>query len=515
MAPCLRFTFKTLIAWFWTQYPAFLYGIASLIGFQAAFDWKFPYIPFVVLIWAPLVAFRFLDRLTIFRLIASLLILLATFSYGKVYYQTPSLPPKGVDGVAHLSFSSLSASKTHFAPAWIYQGTLFFFKPDDPSFSEAKNVPYRLILSQTSPNRPIANSDYVVRGTLKKSPNGGFTFKVKKDAEWHKVEGSWSLAEFRFNKKQEMTSYLESQISHPSTASFLIGMVTGDYDDKILVTEFSRFGLQHILAISGFHFVILAAVLKFLIGFFFSRKITASILIVTLGGYFIFLGCTPAVVRAWITITIFFVGHLFERPSSGINALGAALLLSLLYDPMMCQHLGFQLSFLSTGAILFFYSSTDLALQWLLRKRPLSIASEMNLLNQHGYLLLSYTRQALALTLAVHIVALPVLLYDFNKFPTLSLIYNLFFPFLVSISMLLIIIAFLFAYIIPPLATMIHYINNGYTQWMLGLTYNLPISIDHYIYVSEIPLLVVTLYLALLFILGAYLKKRLKTRFLA
>ena len=54
----------------------------------------------------------------------------------------------------------------------------------------------------------------------------------------------------------------------------------------------------------------------------------------------------------------------------------------------------------------------------------------MTPLHQTGHLFSSLLRKALALNIAVHFVTLPVLLFIFLKFPWLSLLYNLFFPFL-------------------------------------------------------------------------------------
>ena len=75
--------------------------------------------------------------------------------------------------------------------------------------------------------------------------------------------------------------------------------------------------------------------------------------------------------------------------------------------------------------------------QKMFRTRSLSKITEMHWLDQHAYCLLYYLRQGLALALAVNLVAMPITFFYFQKFPLMSLFYNLFFPFLVSFSMLL------------------------------------------------------------------------------
>lgn len=499
---------KKTILWLWTKYPALLYGLGCLLGFQCALSWNLSLSSIILFLWLPFI-FKAFHPIRL-RLLLSFLIACSSFAYAKMHFQFPELPTQGVEGIAHINISFLSESKARFTPTWIYQGNIVNFYPlnTDRTSKEARNIPYRIFLPQTIEDRPLANQDYYIRGVLKKTPSG-YVLKLKKESLWNPIQDTWSLAEFRYQRKQQISKYLEREIKCPSASAFLTGMVTGDYEDRVLIAEFSRFGLQHILAVSGFHFVLLAAVLRPLLGLFLNRKITALFLITILTSYFLFLGCAPAVIRAWLTIIIFFIGHLLECPSTGINALGVSLLFSLLYDPLMSQNLGFQLSFLSTAAILFLYSGVDHSLQIIFIKRNLSKSASMSFLDQHGYLFLTYTRQAIALTLGVHIVALPVLLYDFEKFPTLSLVYNLFFPFLVTLSMLLLIIAFASCLFFPPLASLFHSINNFYTEWVLGLTYNLPISVDHYILFKNIPLYLVLIYLIGIFSWGAYLKKKL------
>src|SRR5262249_55475973 len=155
-----------------------------------------------------------------------------------------------------------------------------------------------------------------------------------------------------------------------------------------------------------------------------------------------------------------------------------ALLAILLFDPLMAKGIGFQFSFATTAAILLLFSSCDVAMQMIFNKRPLSQITKMDRTNQHGYFLLSTIRQGLALTLAVNLVALPMTLFYFHKFPWMSLIYNLFFPFLVSVSMLLLIIGTLSQLLFSPLGEWVHACNNVYTHYMLNYTYNMPTSVD-------------------------------------
>jgi competence protein ComEC len=197
-----------------------------------------------------------------------------------------------------------------------------------------------------------------------------------------------------------------------------------------------------------------------------------------MSSYFFALGGLPSIMRAWIACLLGLSAALFERRGSGLNALGCALIALLIYDPLFALHLGFQYSFAATAAILLLFAPCDQLLQRLFPKRTFAKASQMDGWNQHGYLLLALFRQAIALGLAVHLVTLPMMLFHFHRFPWMSLLYNLFFPALVSLSMGLLIVGLLASLLVPPLAIWIHQLNSAYTRFMLDFTYNLPPNLD-------------------------------------
>jgi competence protein ComEC len=136
----------------------------------------------------------------------------------------------------------------------------------------------------------------------------------------------------------------------------------------------------------------------------------------------------------------------------------------------------------------------------------------MSPLDQHAYIILTYFRQALALTIAVNLVALPMSLCTFEKFQLLSLVYNLFFPFMVSFSMFLLIIGLTLGLLISPLGNLFHTFNNTFTKFVLDFTSNLPQSFDLVIYSDRLSTSFLTSYLSLLFVLGILLKEWLKNQ---
>lgn len=497
-----------MTAQFWRQHPALLYAVAGLLGCFAAFYSLWCSILFIPLLWDfP----KNISKPYVFRLCLAFMIFLSFLSFASSTYDLPSIPPEGVHGTAYVQIKFLSQTTTHYGKQWVYQGKLRTFFPDHKDETDLKGayIPFRLTLKNHAHlQRPSANSDYILKGVLKSSPAGFYYFSADKDQPWERVDNSWSLAEWQYQTKDSISRYIKSHISSPTAAAFLAGVATGNFDDRRMQFEFGRFGLQHIMAISGFHFAIIASLIGCLLRLFMPQQLASTALIVIISTYFVILGPSPSVIRAWLTILIALFGYLLHKRGTALNSLGVALLLALLYDPLLCQHMGFQLSFLATAAILMLFNGIDKGLNRIFFKRSLSEVIQMNRLNQHGYLLLIFLRQGLALSLAVNLATLPLLLYYFHKFSLMSMLYNLFFPFLVSLSMILLILGLTASLIATPLAQLIHHLNDYYTSFVLNYIYNMPRTADNFLTVESMPLYIVIVSLWAVFYLGVWMHNR-------
>lgn len=470
----------------WDDLPALFYATALLIGILFAVEFStFLFFP-LILIFSPAFFYTKWDnqRFILARCLLALLCAVTGYFSVNLGYQFPQQIKGGVAGTAIVSIDSLSSSKSHFGSAWVYKGKLRSFQPDDLSINEAhgKNLPVQFMISQKKRERLIAECDYCVKGILKSEAKGSYFLKIKPSARWEKIPQSFNLAEKRFIAKEKTASYISNNYESPKAATFLSALSTGELNDRLMSNELSRFGLQHIMAISGFHFSIIAGILAFALRLFFKQTITSCLLIIVFSIYFLFLGPGPSILRAWLTIVIYHCGHVFEQRSIGLNSLGVALLVCLIIDPLMVKSLGFQFSFLATAAILLFLQPCDHIFQIVIKKRPLSISSQMSFASQHGLVLVSLLRQAMAMSIAVNLVAFPLTLFYFHKFPLLGLLYNLFFPFLVSVSMLLLLLGMIGGLFFSLIGSVIHGINNAYTHFILGMTYNIPMTWDYYIW---------------------------------
>lgn len=374
--------------------------------------------------------------------------------------------------MAYFSPSNLKISSSPFLQSYRIQGTIRYLKGE----SSAQVVPCSIYLPFQA-KRPKISSDFLIEGTLLIQEQG-CSFKPKKETLWRPVKNTWSLVEWRYQAKQRFSHWIASQIEDKKAASFLAALATGDLDDPMLSYEFSRVGLQHILAISGFHFGLLALFLGVFLKKIFSEKIAYITLLSLLTLYFLFLGSSPSILRAWTAISIYILGLLCQRPSSGLNALGVGLLIEMIFTPQAALNLGFQLSFLSTAAILMLLPITTPWASFLLPTRNLDEICELSTLRKLIYLLCVYLRTGIALNLAVHLAVIPVCLFYFHTFPWMSFLYNLFFPTGVGFSMLLLLISSSLYWVIPPLNSLICTLNSHFTAFLLSLSSNLPAILD-------------------------------------
>ncbi|MBU6383286.1 MAG: ComEC/Rec2 family competence protein [Verrucomicrobia bacterium] len=458
---------------FWQKYPALLYGISLLVGTSSVLFWPFP--------WQWVWPFCMGLYLLFLRKVPPLCLLIAGMYYASFF--SPTLESARV---GYFSPAILKPHQTPFTKELMYQGVLT---------AQGQRVPCGIAYT-LSEDHPKANCDYIVKGILKKRSAYDYLFKAK---EWIPVENTWRLAEFRFQCKEALRHFLDTHLHRPRVASFLGSLLTGDVEDRALRFEFSKLGLQHILAISGFHFAILISFCTFFLNLFLSHRSKYLVLLCSVSLYFLFVGSVPAVQRSYLTVLFFTVGKLLNRPSTGLNLLGASLLIEVLLNPLVSANLGFQMSFLSCIGILLFRPLFLPVGQFLF-----PVHRNLTLISQNGYLLTSFLREAIALTLAVNAALLPLLLYHFHTFPLLSLLYNLFFPFLISLSLFLLLLSLLLYLLFPPLS--LFFLTDFLTAQWLDLAAYPPLFLDYSIRCHSVPAWTIPIYLVFLFLAATRLE---------
>ena len=166
----------------------------------------------------------------------------------------------------------------------------------------------------------------------------------------HRWTAERSFYQFRKWIKERFEKYMD-----PSETGLLLGLLAGDRSGipDALRSDFQRSGLVHVLAISGFHVVLLAGMLMiFLKATRLPHRAVRVIAILLLLIYIPMTGSSPAVRRAVIMFAVPQVGAIFQRKPNTLNSLGVALLFLILPEPAVIWNPGFQLSVASTAGIL-------------------------------------------------------------------------------------------------------------------------------------------------------------------
>ncbi|MEO6463730.1 MAG: ComEC/Rec2 family competence protein, partial [Candidatus Eisenbacteria bacterium] len=192
--------------------------------------------------------------------------------------------------------------------------------------------------------------------------------------------------------------------------AFLAGFLLGDRSglDPAAGDDLRRIGGLHLLAISGMHVVLVAAVLERglrLAGARGRRAALLRLLAVTL--YCALAGGAPSVWRAGVSAAWVEAGHLLGRAVRGVQALALAVLLLVALRPANALDTGFQLSVLATWGLLAVAAPVGV------RLRALAPCAG------------PVVHDALVTTLAAQLVALPCLALRFGTISTLGLAANL------------------------------------------------------------------------------------------
>lgn len=482
---------------FWHLHPALFYGFHLLLGLGASFEFHIHlFIPLFFLLFPAFFEKTFLKKACLALLVSS-----AAYLSGTYYYSLPKLPAQGVHGSGTFTVHSIAKIKNRFSSNYLYKGELDHFA------SYKKPIPCTLCI-QDRFNRFQANTTYLIEGTLTSKGKCRYHLKSHLKRPWQKVKDNYNLSEWRFLIKNYLKKHILSSMKNHTVAELLSGIFMGEMNAINLKYSLSKLGLQHILAISGFHFTILATLLSLLLSTFLNPKATTILLIFFLTFYFLLIGPLPSVERAWISSMLFLIGNLLGRTSPPLNRLGMALLVVLMTDPFFITQIGFYLSFAATGGILLLYTPIEELFTKIWKKRSLESLQRFNLTNKLGYLALVFFKKALSLNCAVFLTTFFILLFLFQEFPLISLIYNLFFPLLISLSFSLLLFSLLLDFLLPPFGSLLHFINESYTSFILRFVTHVPQKLTVPLKINTTNETFLIIFITLLFLIGILLHEQ-------
>lgn len=179
---------------------------------------------------------------------------------------------------------------------------------------------------------------------------------------------------------------------------------------KALITDYSRAGAIHILAVSGLHVGIILLILSW----FFKPleklrkgKFLKTVFIILLLWMFAFVaGLSASVVRAVTMFTFLAIGMSFRRKNVVEFSLIASMFFLLIVKPMFLFDVGFQLSYLAVFGII--------------RVQP-----KLYEIYKPRFIIDKKIWELITVSVAAQIGILPLTLYYFHQFPSLFLLSNL------------------------------------------------------------------------------------------
>lgn len=288
-----------------------------------------------------------------------------------------------------------------------FQSVLEFYEPSEKFIKYNDVVKIEVFseaITKTERYKSIANS-LLQNGYSQKLiayPNKDFKIYRNKTSE-----------NFIQGLRSEVNRRLAKLSWQSNNYSILQKIITGESNatSKKEVYVFRDAGLAHILAVSGLHIGILYVVLSCLLCFMnFSYKlklVKIALIAVILFLYVWFVNFQPSAIRAVFMITLLSYGAL--RASNKMmkyNILFGTAFIMLLYDTAILYDLSFQLSFTAVAGIM--YGISQYTKYVYIKNRVLN------------YILLSAV-----VTLSAQIATLPLVLYYFGTFSTVSLFSNI------------------------------------------------------------------------------------------
>lgn len=242
--------------------------------------------------------------------------------------------------------------------------------------------------------------------------NGPFEERKEQLAE-QRPKRSWLQAVQEGARAVRRTAVQQLNIRlSPDRAGLLAALALGDQSGlaESDTEDFRRTGLAHVLSVSGFHVgLIVALVLGVLKALRVPRMRNLWVLPVAIPlvwAYVVLTGASTPALRAGVMASIGLIAVAAGREREGLNALGAAALCILLWQPLEVGDLGFQLSFGATFGILCLTAPIQDRIKALWQRLPTWVAA------------------ATAISVAAQLMVTPILVAAFGQVSAVALIVN-------------------------------------------------------------------------------------------
>ena len=179
-------------------------------------------------------------------------------------------------------------------------------------------------------------------------------FVVIKKAEVEAM-GTSGLSYALKNAFQSRVKEVFSRYTNPNTAKLLSAVFLADYDflDESVREDFKKFGIIHLLSVSGLHITIISTLILYALSFLrIKRPVAAPIMLFILFLYAYLLDFKSPIFRAFVMTSVFQAAFLSYEPDSKLNDLCLSALIILILRPYDLFTVGFQFSFLAVLSII-------------------------------------------------------------------------------------------------------------------------------------------------------------------
>ena len=233
---------------------------------------------------------------------------------------------------------------------------------------------------------------------------------------WHKVgEKRNSIKVYMLCLRQRLLDRYMTKTFEGDVLGLLSALTLGD--KRALSAEqravYSDAGAAHVLALSGMHvgvvYGVVILLLNLLLRGYRLRWLREVLAVAVLWLFALLVGMPASVVRTVIMCTLYVVARwVSDDASSPLHVLSLTAFVMLLVRPLYLFDVGFQLSFMAMGAILWFVPRLE------------------NLTMRYGiHPILAYLIGLLSVSLSAQLGTFPLVLHYFGTFPTYFLVTNL------------------------------------------------------------------------------------------
>lgn len=229
---------------------------------------------------------------------------------------------------------------------------------------------------------------------------------------------------------EDIQEWLEKRVERlfpPDTAPFAFAFLTGSTRHFSMETRqhYARAGTAHVLAVSGLHLAVLAAIVLTPLGFVRSRWGKFWLFAVTVAAFVVITGLAASAMRSGTMAILALLVLTTERRSELLNLLAFSVVLLLIAEPNILFSIGFQMSVAAVAGVAVlmppcqrFFEIVITGEQDSVRLRRIPHVLWNNPVTQ-------YVVQALALTLSASFAVAPVVAWHLGSFSLIAPLANL------------------------------------------------------------------------------------------